>query len=121
MFARIVGISAALAAIFVVALEVPVAQSRTPAKVLERAPTATAPEAPVRHASAEPTMPATAPEAPRVVPGATPRQLDCRRQAWPYQDPGCGTAERRPVRTITIERREGMNTSNLIRLPADDQ
>ena len=122
MFVRIAGISAALAGIFVVALEVPVAQSRTLTKVyMDRAPTEAAPTAPVRYASAEPAKPTTASDAPRVVPVATPRQSDCRRQAWPYQDPNCGSAERRAVRTITIERREGMNTSNLIRVPADDQ
>lgn len=121
MFVKLAGISSVLAAIFVVALEVPAAQSRTPVKVyVDRAPTEAAPTAPVRHASAKPAKPATASDAPRVVP-VVGGQSDCRRQAWPYQDPNCGSAERRPVRTITIERREGMNASNLIRLPFADQ
>lgn len=121
MFIRIAGISAVLAGLFVVALEVPSAQSRTPAKVyMDRAPTEAAPTAPVRYASAEPAKPTTATDAPRVVPAAAAPQ-DCRRQAWPYADPSCGSAERRPVRTITIERREGTNTSNLVRLPVENQ
>lgn len=118
MFFKLAGISAALAGVFVVALEVPSAQSRMPAKVyVDRVPAETAPAAPVRYASAEPATTAT--DAPRVSPVST--GTDCRRQAWPYVDPTCMSAERRPVRTITIERRDVPNTSNLVRLPVQSQ
>ena len=47
----------------------------------------------------------------------------CSAQAWPNIAPEClrGTegAPVRAVRTITIERRDGENTSTLVRLPAD--
>ena len=47
---------------------------------------------------------------------------DCSRQAWPYISDAClapaGDARaRRPVRTITVETREGANTSVLVRTP----
>lgn len=114
MFIKLAGISAALAAIFVVALEVPSAQSRVPAKVYhDRVPTEAVPAAGIRTASAEPTAPA----APDVVPVAARPAPNCRAQAWPYVDQGCMSSERRPVRTITIERRDAPNTSNLVRIP----
>ena len=47
---------------------------------------------------------------------------DCSRQAWPYISDACltpaGEARApRPVRTITVETREGANTSVLVRIP----
>jgi hypothetical protein len=49
-------------------------------------------------------------------------EADCSRQAWPYISDAClapaGDARaRRPVRTITVETREGANTSILVRMP----
>src|SRR5215210_883974 len=47
---------------------------------------------------------------------------DCSRQAWPYISDACLTPAgearaRRPVRTITVETREGANTSDLVWVP----
>lgn len=47
---------------------------------------------------------------------------DCKSQAWPYVSGDCvaksGEAgARKPVRTITIERRDAPNTSTLVRIP----
>src|SRR5215211_7804844 len=47
---------------------------------------------------------------------------DCSRQAWPCisdacLDPAGEARARRPVRTITVETREGANTSILVRVP----
>lgn len=47
----------------------------------------------------------------------------CAAQTWPNISRECLAAEngaevRRPVRTITMERREGANTSTLVRVPA---
>jgi hypothetical protein len=49
----------------------------------------------------------------------------CTGQAWPNISPECvmsasGTTARKPVRTITIEERQGPNTSALVRLPLTD-
>ena len=49
-------------------------------------------------------------------------EADCSRQAWPYISDACltpaGDARApRPVRTITVETREGANTSVLVRVP----
>jgi hypothetical protein len=49
-------------------------------------------------------------------------EADCSRQAWPYisdacLDPAGEARARRPVRTITVETREGTNTSVLVRIP----
>jgi hypothetical protein len=46
----------------------------------------------------------------------------CAGQAWPYIAHEClasadGNPVRRPTRTITVERREGANTSSLTRMP----
>ena len=53
------------------------------------------------------------------------RSLDpaCAAQAWPNISRECLVAEngaqaRKPVRTITIEKREGQNTSVLVRVPS---
>jgi hypothetical protein len=48
----------------------------------------------------------------------------CAAQAWPNISPDCLVAEsgatlRASVRTITIEQREGTNTSVLVRMPAE--
>jgi len=50
------------------------------------------------------------------------READCSRQAWPYISDAClapaGEARApRPVRTITVETRQGTNTSVLVRVP----
>jgi hypothetical protein len=47
----------------------------------------------------------------------------CAAQTWPHISRDCVVAEngapvRKPVRTITIEKRESVNTSTLVRLPA---
>lgn len=47
---------------------------------------------------------------------------DCRAQPWPYVSVDCVSAAgrdagRKPVRTITIERRDAPNTSTLVRVP----
>ena len=47
----------------------------------------------------------------------------CSAQTWPNISRDClvaedGTPIRKPVRTITIEKREGANTSTLVRVPA---
>jgi hypothetical protein len=47
---------------------------------------------------------------------------DCSAQTWPYISDACLTPAgdaraRRPVRTITVETREGANTSVLVRVP----
>ena len=49
-------------------------------------------------------------------------EADCSTQAWPYIAAECLTPagearSPRPVRTITIETREGANTSALVRVP----
>ena len=49
-------------------------------------------------------------------------EADCSTQAWPYIAAECLTPagearSPRPVRTITIENREGANTSVLVRVP----
>ena len=49
-------------------------------------------------------------------------EADCSRQAWPYIPDAClapaGEARApRPVRTITVETREGTNTSVLVQIP----
>ncbi len=49
-------------------------------------------------------------------------EADCSTQAWPYISDACLTPAgearaRRPVRTITVETREGTNTSILVRVP----
>lgn len=50
-----------------------------------------------------------------------PQTAPCAAQTWPYLASEClsGTdaARRRAVRTITVEQREGTNTSVLVRLP----
>ena len=54
-----------------------------------------------------------------VLTGASASGLDCRAQAWPNIAPSCiSGGERRPVRSITIERRDAPNTSTLVRVPA---
>jgi hypothetical protein len=109
MFIKIAGISAALAGVFVVALEVPVAQGRTPAKLhYDRVAADPAPTAAIRYAEAAPVVTRVS---------ATSGGVDCRAQTWPYVEPSCTSSERRPVRTITIERRDGPNTSTLVRQP----
>ena len=107
MIIKVATISAVLAGIFVVALEVPAAQSRTTAKLhYDRVPAeATAPVETARYAQAD-----------AVVTKAS-ASSECRDQAWPYVDASCMGAERRPVRTITIERRDAPNTSTLTREP----
>ena len=50
-------------------------------------------------------------------------QRDCAAQAWPHIAPECVGTEGNPPRTvrmITVEQREGANTSVLVRLPASD-
>jgi hypothetical protein len=49
-------------------------------------------------------------------------EADCSRQAWPYISDACLTPAgepraQRPVRTITVETREGARTSVLVRVP----
>ena len=58
-------------------------------------------------------------------PGKGDRLADpsCAAQTWPNISRDClvaenGTPIRKPVRTITIEKREGANTSTLVRVPA---
>jgi len=51
--------------------------------------------------------------------------LACTTQAWPHVSREClvaadGTPARASVRTITMERREGVNTSVLVRMPAPE-
>jgi len=53
---------------------------------------------------------------------SAPSEADCSRQAWPYISDAClapaGEARAwRSVRTITVETREGANTSVLVRVP----
>lgn len=49
---------------------------------------------------------------------------DCRSQAWPHVAPECLRAEGGPargaVRMITVEQRQGPNTSALVRVPVSD-
>lgn len=50
------------------------------------------------------------------------RDPSCASEAWPNISRGCllveaGTPVRKPARTITIEKREGVNTSVLVRVP----
>jgi hypothetical protein len=53
---------------------------------------------------------------------AEPRREACAAQAWPHVAPECLSASdgsvRRVVRTVTVEQREGANTSLLVRVPA---
>ena len=51
-------------------------------------------------------------------------QMGCASQAWPNIAPEClgaaeGTPQRSSVRMITVEQREGANTSVLVRIPAE--
>lgn len=107
MFVKVATISAALAGLLLVALEAPAAQSRTTAKLhYDRVPAETAaPVETARYAQAD-----------AVVTKAS-ASSECRDQAWPYVDAVCMSSDRRPVRTITIERRDAPNTSTLTREP----
>ena len=106
MIIKVATISAVLAGLFVVALEVPAAQSRTTAKLhYDRVAAEAAPAETTRYAQAD-----------AVVTKAS-ASSECREQAWPYVDAACMSSERRPVRTITIERRDAPNTSTLTREP----
>jgi len=104
MFFRLAGISAALAGIFVVALEVPSARGGTP----EERPAAVSRPAPVRVAASEPAAPAARPAV--AGEGAAAPRPTCGKQAWPYVDPACMPAERRAVRTISIDARHARNS-----------
>ena len=110
MFIKLAGISAALAGLFVVALEVPAAQSRTPVNAsMDRV--AAAPAAPTaRHAVAEARVT-------RVSDSEAGPQ--CRGQTWPYVDPACISSDRKPVRTIGTERRAPPGGSAPAREPAE--
>ena len=107
MFVKVATISAALAGLLVVALEAPAAQSRTTAKLhYDRvAAEAAGPVDTARYAQADAVV--------------TKASSECRDQTWPYVDTSCMGSERRPVRTITIERRDAPNTSTLTREPVD--
>lgn len=105
MFFKLAGISAALAGIFVVALEVPSARGGTP----EERPAPVSSPAPIRVATAAPGAAPEAKPAAAEEGAASPRPV-CRSQAWPYVDPGCMSTERRGVRTISIDARQVRNS-----------
>lgn len=111
MFIKLAGISAALAGLFVVALEVPAAQSRSPVNVS------------MDRVAAEP---AAAPKARQAVAAAEVTKVsdsdagsNCRGQTWPYVDPACISSDRKPVRTIGIERRDPPGAAMPARKPAE--
>ncbi|WP_133771003.1 hypothetical protein [Enterovirga rhinocerotis] len=101
---KLAGLSAVLAAMFVIAIEASKAESLGAGRIAQ-----------VRAEPLATTAPHSEPKAGTAVADAAG---DCRAQAWPYLDRGCtATAEepsRKPVRTIAIERRD---TSDLVRVP----
>lgn len=106
---KLAGASAALAAVFMVAMEASKAEGlRTAAIAPERA-------APVRP------VPQAEPRATVTKASAEGASGECRGQAWPYVDRGCiaasGEPARKPVRTIAIERPEAPGTPDPVRVP----
>lgn len=107
---KMAGLSAVLAAGLVTAFDAPqaVATTTTTVKTYED------------RVAPEPAGPVVLAQANRLtVSDAAPVEASCRSQTWPYVSTECAGAEgRKPVRTITIERRDTANTSTLVRLPA---
>jgi hypothetical protein len=125
---KIVGLSAVLSAGFVGAYEAPGQASTTGTKTYtDRLPQieASASNLTVAYASAKQADTAPAAKADSATKGDSLRngpQNACAGQTWPYISRDCvvaeGAAARTPVRTITIEQRQGANTSVLVRVPA---
>lgn len=128
---KIVGLSAALSAGFVTASEMNEPADREPvsAKIYtDRVPQGEAVPARVlkiTYAAGGPEE-AKGPQTSTKTKGDLLRpgpQRNCASQAWPNIAPEClgaadGTPFRGPVRMITVEQREGANTSVLVRVPA---
>lgn len=110
MFIKLAGLSAALAGAVVLMLEATTAEGRAPAKLHYDRVAAEPAHAPVRYASTEAEVTAVS---------ASTDGPSCSGQTWPYVDPACGSSSRKPVRTITIERREAPATSTLVRVPVE--
>ena len=128
-FMKIVGLSAVLSTGFVTASEMQAHPDREPASgkiYTDRVPQgepaavrftkaayASAPQAEDQGAQ-------TAPDGKGDALGKTPAA--CASQAWPHIAPEClgtdGGAARGSIRVVTIEQREGVNTSVLVRVPA---
>jgi hypothetical protein len=105
---RIAGLSALLAAAFVITVD------GTQTK-------AAAPDAAKKYTDR--ILPSDAAVEPRqAAPKVAAAHASCGAQAWPYVPQEClgGAPSRKPVRTITVERREGPAGSILVRVPVMD-
>ena len=125
---KIVGVSAVLSAGFVVVSEMRVDAAATSGKVhtdrLPQGEAGPAQRSRLIHLAGQMDAPAhSAAGAKGHSMRAAP--LACTAQAWPHVSRDClaaadGTPARASVRTITLERREGVNTSVLVRMPAPE-